>query len=39
MQRIGQDLFRRTVLTSYGSCCALTGAEDLRVLTASHILP
>ena len=39
MQRIGQDLFRRTVLTSYGSRCALTGAEDLRVLTASHILP
>ena len=39
MQRIGQDLFRRTVLTSYGGRCALTGAEDTRILTASHILP
>ena len=38
-QRIGQDLFRRTVLTSYGGRCALTGAEDTRLLTASHILP
>lgn len=39
MQRVGQDLFRRTVLTSYRGRCALTGIDDARLLTASHILP
>lgn len=38
-QRRGQDLFRQMVLTSYRSRCALTGAEDPRILNASHILP
>jgi len=37
-QRRGQVLFREMVLTSYKSRCALTGAEDPRVLNASHIL-
>lgn len=36
--RRGQALFRDMVLTSYRSRCALTGAEDPRVLNASHIL-
>jgi putative restriction endonuclease len=36
--RRGQVLFRDMVLTSYKSRCALTGAEDPRVLNASHIL-
>ena len=37
--RRGQELFRNMVLTSYKSSCALTGAEDPRILNASHILP
>lgn len=37
--RRGQTLFRDMVLTSYKSRCALTGAEDPRILNASHILP
>ena len=36
--RRGQALFRDMVLTSYKSRCALTGAEDPRILNASHIL-
>jgi predicted restriction endonuclease len=39
LQRVGQDLFRRIVLTSYRGRCALTGIDDPRLLTASHILP
>ena len=37
-QRRGQAMFREMVLTSYRSRCALTGAEDPRLLNASHIL-
>jgi putative restriction endonuclease len=37
-QRVGQDLFRRMVLTGYGGRCALTGVEDARLLNASHIV-
>lgn len=36
--RRGQALFRDMVLTSYQNRCALTGAEDPRILNASHIL-
>lgn len=36
--RVGQDLFRRTVLTSYRHRCALTGLDDARLLNASHIV-
>lgn len=39
LQRVGQDLFRRMVLTSYQGRCALTGIDDPKLLTASHILP
>lgn len=39
LQRVGQDMFRRIVLTSYRGRCALTGIDDARLLTASHILP
>lgn len=39
LQRIGQDFFRRMILTSYGRRCALTGLDDPRLLTASHIVP
>ncbi|MCH8862964.1 MAG: HNH endonuclease [Proteobacteria bacterium] len=37
-QRIGQDFFRKMILTSYRSRCALTGIEDRRLLNASHIV-
>lgn len=37
-QRVGQDLFRRMVLTGYGVRCALTGVDDTRLLNASHIV-
>lgn len=36
-QRIGQDFFRKMILTSYRQRCALTGIEDIRLLNASHI--
>ncbi len=39
LQRIGQEFFRRMILTSYGRRCALTGLDDPRMLTASHIVP
>lgn len=38
-QRVGQSLFRRMILTNYQNRCALTGAEEPRLLSASHILP
>jgi putative restriction endonuclease len=37
-QRVGQDLFRRMVLTGYRERCALTGVDDPRLLNASHIV-
>lgn len=38
-RRVGQDLFRDAVLTSYQGKCALTGIDDPRLLNASHIIP
>ena len=37
-QRQGQSFFREMILTSYQNKCALTGVEDARLLTASHIV-
>ncbi|MFP4004470.1 MAG: HNH endonuclease, partial [Alphaproteobacteria bacterium] len=37
--RVGQEFFRRIILASYRGRCALTGIEDRRLLTASHIVP
>ncbi len=37
-QRIGQNFFRKIILTSYHERCALTGIEDTRLLNASHIV-
>lgn len=37
-RRVGQELFRETVLTSYQRRCALTGIDDIRLLNASHIV-
>ncbi|WP_162784729.1 HNH endonuclease [Paracoccus suum] len=36
--RVGQGLFRRRVLQSYGSCL-VTGLNEQRLLVASHIKP
>lgn len=38
IQRQGQALFRKTILTSYNSRCALTDVDDRRLLIASHII-
>ena len=38
-RRVGQDLFREAVLTSYQGRCAVTGIDDPRLLNASHIVP
>ncbi|MCP4074144.1 MAG: HNH endonuclease [Hyphomicrobiales bacterium] len=37
-QRIGQEFFRKIILTSYRERCAVTGIEDKRLLNASHIV-
>lgn len=37
-QRRGQAFFREMILTSYKHRCALSGIEDQRLLTASHIV-
>lgn len=37
--RIGQDFFRATVLSSYGSRCCISGNPVPELLIASHILP
>jgi putative restriction endonuclease len=36
--RTGQTFFREMILTAYRGTCALTGIEDARLLTASHIV-
>ncbi len=37
--RIGQDFFRRAVLSAYDSRCCITGLAEPRLLVASHIVP
>lgn len=37
-QRRGQTLFRKSILTSYGSRCALTDMDEPKLLVASHII-
>jgi hypothetical protein len=37
-RRRGQDYFRSVVLANYGERCAVTGMDDARLLTASHIV-
>lgn len=37
-RRMGQDLFREAILTSYQRRCAVTGIDDTRLLNASHIV-
>lgn len=38
-QRVGQNFFRRAVLSSYNNKCCMTGLSEPRLLVASHILP
>ena len=38
-QRIGQQFFRKAVLSSYGRRCCISGVSDDRFLVASHIVP
>lgn len=38
-QRIKQNFFRRTVLSSYRGRCCISGVSDPRLLIASHIVP
>ena len=38
-QRVKQAFFRRTVLSSYGERCCISGVSDKRFLIASHIVP
>jgi putative restriction endonuclease len=37
--RLVQTFFRRTVLASYGSTCAICGIRPAQLLLASHIIP
>jgi len=37
--RIGQDFFRKTVLSSYENRCCITGISNPDLLVASHIVP
>ncbi|MBI0552069.1 HNH endonuclease [Pectobacterium parmentieri] len=37
--RIGQQLFRKRVLSNYGERCCVTGLEESTLLVASHIRP
>lgn len=37
--RHAQQAFRKKVLTAYGSACAVTGSNEVKVLDAAHIQP
>lgn len=37
--RKNQHVFRKAILSSYGSRCCITGLENERLLVASHIVP
>ncbi|MGH8128151.1 MAG: HNH endonuclease [Gammaproteobacteria bacterium] len=38
-QRMKQDFFRHTILSSYRGRCCISGVSDSRLLIASHIVP
>lgn len=38
-QRVGQDIFRRTLIDYWGGKCAVTGLDVVELLRASHIKP
>lgn len=39
MARVGQNFFRRAVLSAYGYKCCITGLAMPKLLVASHIVP
>mgnify|MGYP005758311803 CR=1 FL=1 len=39
VQRVGQDIFRRSLIEYWGGRCAVTGLDVVEVLRASHIKP
>ena len=39
VQRIGQDIFRGSLMDYWQGCCPLTGISDPALLRASHIVP
>jgi len=39
IQRVGQDIFRRTLIEYWGGRCAVTGLDVVGLLRASHIKP
>lgn len=39
LQRVGQDIFRRTLIAYWGGRCAVTGLDVAELLRASHIKP
>ncbi len=39
VQRIGQDIFRESLMEYWAGRCPLTGITDLALLRASHIVP
>ena len=39
VQRIGQDIFRASLMDYWQGCCPLTGITDPALLRASHIIP
>jgi hypothetical protein len=39
VQRVGQDIFRRTLIEYWGGQCAVTGLDVVELLRASHIKP
>jgi histone H3/H4 len=39
VQRVGQDIFRRTLIQYWGGRCTVTGLDVVELLRASHIKP
>lgn len=39
VQRVGQDIFRKSLEDYWQACCAVTGIKDRSLLRASHISP
>lgn len=39
VQRVGQDIFRQSLIAYWGGCCAVTGLDVAELLRASHIKP
>ena len=38
-QRVGQEIYRKGLLSIWGNCCAVTGLSQISLLRASHARP